>query len=122
MYVIVRTNGVLEKFRWGLQDRGIEIPKIKRNQPDDERSHGVRPATMNRAKGLEFLAVEIVAGGTGIIPLKIGLDQSLDEAAWEKFRGNEPRLLFVVATRARKKLLVTCSGRPSELPEILIER
>ncbi len=119
--LIARTKRELEPFRQELQGWDIDVLNIERNQADDGRSPGVRLATMHRAKGLEYLAVAIVAVNKGIVPLQVALDQAPDEAAREDIKDNERRLLFVAATRAKKKLLVTCSGQSSELLEHLIE-
>ncbi len=113
--VIARTGKVLKEFRSELVRRGIDVWAIKRREADDSRRPGVRLATMHRAKGLEFMAVAIVALNRHEVPNSWLLERAPDKVAREEIRDNERRLIFVAATRAKKELLVTSSGSPSEI-------
>jgi superfamily I DNA/RNA helicase len=69
---------------------------------------------MNSSKGLEFACVLLYDVSDGVIPapwiLKDQASEEIDDA-----RLRERSLLYVAASRARDELVVTWSGKPSEL-------
>lgn len=72
----------------------------------------LRLANMHRVKGLEFRCMVIAGVSEDRIPLMIAsLDD--DETGKAEHEARERSLLFVSATRARDRLIVTCSGEPS---------
>lgn len=117
MCVIARDKRTLRLFDNYLSEEGLATVEIKRRQAEDRRQQGVRLATMHRAKGLEFMAVALVAMNDGIIPNVLALRAAPDEAGREEVIDAERMLIYVAATRAKKRLLVTSSGKPSELIE-----
>lgn len=70
--------------------------------------------TMDLAKGLEFSAVVVMACDKGIVPLQKRLDEAADKADLEEIYRAEKQLLYVAATRARDRLLVTGVAPGSE--------
>ena len=67
---------------------------------------------MHRAKGLEFMAVALVALNDGLIPHALALRAAPDEAGRQEVVNAERMLLYVAATRAKKWLLASSSGKP----------
>ena len=65
---------------------------------DFEKSNGVSLMTIHRSKGLEFKNVFVICCNDGII--SGGLNNSIEE---------ERRLFYVAMTRAKEKLVLTCS-------------
>ena len=72
-----------------------------------------RWAAWHRAKGLEFKAVIVMGCDEGMLPRASVLDELVDEADRAAFVEQERQLLYVACTRARERLFVTYSGRPS---------
>jgi superfamily I DNA/RNA helicase len=70
---------------------------------------------MHRAKGLEFVAVALVAVNDGLVPNVVALRSAPDEAGKEEILDSERMLVYVAATRAKKRLLVSSSGKPSAI-------
>ena len=70
---------------------------------------------MHRAKGLEFMAVALVAMNDGLIPNVMALRSAPDEAGREEILNAERMLVYVAATRAKKRLFVSSSGKPSSI-------
>ena len=64
-------------------------------------------STMQLAKGLEFRAVAIMAGGYEVIPLQERLKTVGQEAGLEEVYETERQLFYVACTRALENLLVT---------------
>ncbi|TXN07325.1 AAA family ATPase [Methylobacterium sp. WL103] len=63
--------------------------------------------TMHLAKGLEFKVVVVLACDDGVLPLQERIDTVSDEAELEEVYETERHLLYVAATRARDRLLIT---------------
>lgn len=70
--------------------------------------------SMHRAKGLEFKVVIVMGCDEDMLPRASVLDEKVDEADKAAFVEQERQLLYVACTRARERLLVTYSGRPSQ--------
>jgi superfamily I DNA/RNA helicase len=62
---------------------------------------------MHLAKGLEFKAVAVMACDEDALPLRSRIDAAADEAELEDVYDTERQLLYVAATRARDRLLLT---------------
>lgn len=72
---------------------------VRQHRPDE---NAVRLMTIHKSKGLEFETVYLVGVSEGVLPhAKAG---DVDE---------ERRILYVGASRAKDRLFVSCSGRPS---------
>lgn len=93
-----------------------EVAKTQVIEDSNVRRHGVRCYTFHASKGLEADEVYILDAEDGIVPNTHEL-QLMEEAhcLLEKAREirNERSLLFVAATRARHKLVITYSGAKS---------
>jgi superfamily I DNA/RNA helicase len=111
--VIARDSRRLTAFETALNGRGFATHLLKRRQAEDRRLDGIRLATMHRAKGLEFMAVAIVGMNDGVVPNIQAIRSAADEAGKQEIIESERMLVYVAATRAKKQLLVSSSGKPS---------
>ncbi len=89
--------------------------KLGNAKADDRAVPGVRVTTMHRAKGLEFYAVAIAFLSEDAFPPKPALASSVDAADRREIIEREKALLHVAATRAKKILRISWSGRPSDI-------
>ena len=74
---------------------------------------------MHLAKGLEFRAVVVMACDDRVLPLQTRIGAAADESELEEVYNTERQLLYVAATRARERLLVTGVEPASEFLEDL---
>jgi len=112
--VVCRTNDLVMQYEGALRGAGYDVYCIRRNVSEESRHAGVRLATMHRVKGLEFDHVIVAGVNDGVVPLEkvvIG-DGPMKNREREQ---QERSLLYVAVTRARKSVLITCSGKPSSL-------
>ena len=82
-------------------------------KPDDPSDPSVRLATMHRVKGLEFDQVLIPCLDSDQMPLKSALGCKPDQVSRELFEQQERSLLHVAATRAKKRVVISCGNCPS---------
>lgn len=75
--------------------------------------------SMHRAKGLEFKVVIVMGCDEDMLPRASVLSELVDEADRAVFIEQERQLLYVACTRARERLLVTYSGKPSQFLQTL---
>jgi superfamily I DNA/RNA helicase len=112
--VFGRSDGVLkEQAVKALEAAKVPLRKLsdKEAVPTDAAAVG----TMHRAKGLEFRAVAVVGCAEGVLPASAALKDLTDPEDLEAVRAQERQLLYVAATRARERLLITWSGTMSPL-------
>lgn len=103
--VVARTNKLVEsRYAPLLQAAGYETQIVKTDE-------GIRLATMQRIKGLEFPCVLLASVNHGDMPLE--LKRYADDTDKTNHYDTEKRLLFVAATRARDELVVTDYGAKS---------
>jgi superfamily I DNA/RNA helicase/mRNA-degrading endonuclease RelE of RelBE toxin-antitoxin system len=112
-----RTNGLMEKFETALQNLGLPVKRIHKNQPDNPMEDGIRIGTMHRVKGLQFNYMFLPSLNADVLPLKAGLEHCADETAEEVFTTGERCLLHVAATRAKKQVFASYHGQPSPFLE-----
>ncbi|HQP25136.1 MAG TPA: 3'-5' exonuclease [Smithellaceae bacterium] len=111
--LVARTNDLLKQYEAALQERGVKTYLVKRSVAEDRNAVGLRLATMHRVKGLEFDEVIIASVNDGVVPLQSSLfGDSFSDMA-EETDNLERALLYVAATRAKKKVLMTCYGKGS---------
>ncbi len=110
--LVARTNDLLRQYESSLKEKGIKTYLIKRSIADDRNAAGLRLATMHRVKGLEFDEVIIASVNDGVVPLQSSLFGDSSDMA-EETDNLERALLYVAATRAKKKVLMTCYGESS---------
>lgn len=110
--ILVRSRQQLDLVVSGLLDRGITAQKVV----DGKSAHDGDPVvmTMHRAKGMEFQKVILFGVGEANMPVQWAL-KDLGDAERADALLQERSLLYVAATRARDELVVSWSGKPSEL-------
>ena len=111
--VVARTNGGVEKLNVAMKRAGFTTRIINKDESDDPSDPALRIATMHRVKGLEFDQVFIPNLDINQLPLRVELDQRPDQLSRELFENQERSLLHVAATRAKKRVVITYSGKPS---------
>ncbi len=89
-----------------------KIPFFELRKTDDPSVKGVRLATMHRVKGLEFRCMILSQVSKGVIPEKLEHD-SPDPIVETEHEAKERSLLYVAASRARDRLIVTWLDEPS---------
>ena len=111
--VAARTGKAVEKLNGLLQGEGFNTRLINADESDDPSDPALRLATMHRVKGLEFDQVFLPALTADQLPLRRILDDCPDQLSKELFEQKERSLLHVAATRAKKRVVVSFSGKPS---------
>jgi len=111
--IIARTQHLLDNYEGTLRKAGISTYTIKRDKAEDRSVEGVRLATMHRAKGLEFEQVIVAGVSDSAVPNRTALAQAADESDRERILKHERSLLYVSATRAKRRVIVTCHETPS---------
>lgn len=109
--VLTRGQNDRSQFVRALGERGIEARALDKNPAT---SGHVQVLTMHRAKGMEFSRVILAGVDHAHVPSAATLRSvPVEEQAEALLR--ERSLLYVAASRARDALVVTWSGRRSEL-------
>ena len=103
--VFTRGPETLNRAREAIRSAGAEALAL--SDRGDEPGERVSIGTMHLAKGLEFKAVAVMACDEDVLPLRSRIDSAADEAELEDVYDTERQLLYVAATRARDRLLVT---------------
>jgi len=111
--LVARTNDLLKQYESALQERGIKTYLVKRSVAEDRKAAGLRLATMHRVKGLEFDDVIIASVNEGVVPLQYSSIGTSSSDLREETEYLERALLYVSATRAKKKVLMTSYGESS---------
>jgi len=111
--VTARTNAAVDKLNDNLQKEGFATRVINADESDDPSDPALRLATMHRVKGLEFDQVFLPGLDVAQMPYRFELDQRPDQLSRELFEQQERSLLHVAATRAKKRVVITYSGKPS---------
>lgn len=113
--LILRTKSLIDSYSKALNTLGVTTCQIHRSQADDLTTPGLRVATMHRVKGLQFEYVLLAGLTKDELPPKRILDRLSDNRARLSLIESDRCLLHVAATRAKKEVLVTYHGQPSEL-------
>jgi len=111
--VAARTNRAVEKLEALLNGEGFATRVIQAEESDDPSDPALRLATMHRVKGLEFDQVFLPALDASQMPLQVELNKRPDSLSKELFEQQERSLLHVAATRAKKRVVVSYSGKAS---------
>jgi superfamily I DNA/RNA helicase len=111
--VTARTKSGVDKLNTALQQAGFSTRVINKDESDDPSDPALRLATMHRVKGLEFDQMFLPGLDQSQMPYRFELDQRPDQVSRELFEQQERSLLHVAATRAKKRVVVTYSGKPS---------
>lgn len=109
--VLTRGGGERSQFVRALAERGISARALDDNPAVP--GH-VQVLTMHRSKGMEFSRIVLAGVDENRVPAKASL-HGVPEEDVEEARLRERSLLYVAASRARDQVVVTWSGRRSEL-------
>ncbi|PIO98275.1 3'-5' exonuclease [Pleomorphomonas carboxyditropha] len=118
--VIVRAEQQLRRARDAAKAAGVGIVELSDKvgfQPDS-----LAIGIMHFAKGLEFRAVAVMACDDEVLPLQERIETVTDEADLEEVYTTERHLLYVAATRARERLLLSGVDPASEFLTDLQDR
>ena len=110
--LFVRSETQLPRARAAAERAGL--PNHELDELVDTDADEVAIGTMHLAKGLEFRAVVVMACDDEVVPLQQRIDGVADEADLREVYDTERQLLYVACTRARDRLLVTCTQPGSE--------
>jgi hypothetical protein len=111
--VAARTNRAVEKLEALLKGEGFATRVINAEESDDPSDPALRLATMHRVKGLEFDQVFLPGLDASQMPLQVEVKKRPDALSRELFEQQERSLLHVAATRAKKRVVVSYSGKAS---------
>jgi len=119
--VVARTSRLLSQYEGALKAAGISVYYIKSSEAEDRKAPGIRMATMHRIKGLEFERMFIVGVNRGVIPIMRYSRNEDDQIAKHEHLLRERALLYVAATRAKQKVMVSCYGEISQFLAYLFD-
>ena len=111
--VTARTNKAVERLEGWLKAEGFATRVINADESDDPSDPALRLATMHRVKGLEFDQVFLPGLDASQMPLQFELNNRPDPLSKDLFEQQERSLLHVAATRAKKRVVVSFSGKAS---------
>ena len=115
--ITARVKKLLQQYADELSSRGIATCFVTKESREDRSIPGVRLATMHRVKGLEFDTMIVAGVNKGMVPLPAAIDGSDDITRAEGLK-SERALLYVVATRARQRVLITAVDPHSRFLEL----
>lgn len=109
--VLTRSQDERDRFVRGLGERGVVARAVDKNAPTPGQPLVM---TMHRAKGMEFSRVILAGADEKHVPSPATLRNVPEEERAEALL-RERSLLYVASSRARDALVVTWSGKRSEL-------
>ncbi len=111
--LVARTNLQCQGLETVLRQVGIKSLWLKDKEVDEGREDCVRISTIHRAKGLEFDWMILTHVNRDQFPAAAIRDKLPTPEARRDFDRIQRSLLYVAATRARRKVIVCTSGEPS---------
>jgi superfamily I DNA/RNA helicase len=109
--ILTRSQEERDRFVRGLGERGVTARSLDKSAATPGQPLVM---TMHRAKGMEFSRVILAGADDKHVPLPATLRSVPDEEKGEAML-RERSLLYVASSRARDALVVTWSGKKSEL-------
>lgn len=110
--VFVRSKEELPRARAAISEAGAEYTELV--GVSEKTAGRVVLGTMHFAKGLEFRAVAVMACDEPVIPSQQRIADVSDELELDEVYATERQLLYVAATRARERLLISGIAPGSE--------
>ncbi|MEX0953641.1 MAG: 3'-5' exonuclease [Rhizobiaceae bacterium] len=117
--VFVRSADQLPRARAIAEAAGLPYRTATTRRQDEA---AALVGVMHLAKGLEFRAVAVIACDEGVLPLAARINDVADEFELDEVFATERQLLYVAATRARDRLLVSGVAPGSEFLDDLTSR
>ncbi len=110
--ILVRDRGAVNDIKLKLLRKGLKCQELNGEMSRWDSSPGISVGTYHSAKGLEFYAVILPYFNSERLPdkEKILALEDRDEAMSE-----EVKLVYVAVTRAKRTLILTYAGEPTEL-------
>lgn len=110
--ILVRSRKKVDQISDSIRELGIRPQILKRDMGRLNKNDVLSIGTYHSAKGLEFDTVILPFCSTSELPSqdRITALESREEALKE-----EVKLLYVAVTRAKRRLIITCSGEKTEL-------
>lgn len=110
--ILVRDRGTIKDIKLRLDRKGFAYQELKGEMSHWDSTPGISIGTYHSAKGLEFDTVILPYCNSQRLPdeEKIVALEDRDEALSE-----EVKLIYVAVTRARRTLILTFTGEPTEL-------
>lgn len=110
--IFVRSRDELPRARAAAAQAGVNVTELTgRTESEPGR---IVLGTMHFAKGLEFRAVAVMACDEQVIPAQQRIADVSDEMELDEVYATERQLLYVAATRARDRLLISGVSPTSE--------
>jgi len=116
--IAARTKKQINVVKSYLQNSGIITYEIKGGM-DDSTFEEIRVGTMHRIKGMEYDCLILCGITDGVIPLS-SIYSIPDSTKQKELELQDRSLLYVAATRAKKELVVTCTGKISRFIDLII--
>jgi superfamily I DNA/RNA helicase len=110
--VFVRSRDELPRARAAAATAGASVTEL--TGQTSSQSGRIMLGTMHFAKGLEFRAVAVMACDEPVIPAQQRIADVSDEMELDEVYATERQLLYVAATRARDRLLISGVSPGSE--------
>lgn len=110
--LFVRSREQLPRARAAAAAASLQVTELS-GRIEGEPGH-IAIGTMHFAKGLEFKAVVVMACDEAVIPSLARLSDVADEMELDEVYATERHLLYVAATRARDRLLISGVAPGSE--------
>lgn len=119
--ILHRSHNGLKKIKLFLETNNFIVQELLKTDDIDFESDSIKVCTLSSVKGLEFENVFIIDLNDDVIPYPPGFNDAEDEF----HISTERRLLYTSMTRARERLYLLSSGRPtrylSEIDGELVE-
>jgi hypothetical protein len=103
--LFVRSREELPRARAAAEKAGVEATELT-GRTEGEAGR-IAIGTMHFAKGLEFRAVAVMACDEQVIPAQARIADVSDEMELDEVYATERQLLYVAATRARDRLMIS---------------
>lgn len=117
--IFVRAEAQLARAREAVRSAGFAPRDLGDSQAGGT---AILVGTMHLAKGLEFRMVLLMACDADALPLAERVAAVADEFELDEVLTTERQLLYVAATRARDRLVITATAPASELLDDLLAR
>lgn len=119
--ILHRSHNGIRNIKEFLEANNFEVQELLKTDDIDFESDSIKLCTLSSVKGLEFENVIIIDLNDDIIPYPPGFNEEDDEF----HISTERRLLYTSMTRARERLFLLSSGKPTrylyEIDENLLE-
>ena len=120
--VLHRSHSGIRNIKASLEANHFSVQELRNSEDIDFESDSIKLCTLSSIKGLEFDNVCIIDLNDDVIPYPSGFNDENDDF----HISTERRLLYTAMTRAREKLYLLSSGKPTrylaEIDETLLER